>query len=277
MADSRIITLARERGSTATTRAGAMRWLKAHLGHAHPGLIGTTPDAPLIARCYICGAKEWEPCRDLKQCPIATGATFHLSRKWAKRSSSTPRDKANYLYTRRGERCLRRFGLMPKDDAEAYADSLTTALIPKIDYPYRTSESPGSFSFRVLIGERPGLNVTMQKEWGAYSKSCRYPAMGQHVTMTITVMTLQLFPSLTAQGDDGETRLIFDAEPIDGGYRVKWGEQTRGLKMREVSGYMIGTHLIEAESLAAAQRVYRTRAAKTVRARLGIAHKGAAA
>ena len=95
--------------------------------------------------------------------------------------------------------------------------------------------------------------------------------------MTVNVRTLQLFPSLTVKAVDGKPRLIFDAEPIDGGYRVKWGEQTRGLKMREVSGYMIGTHLIEAESLAAAQRVYRTCAAKTVRARLGIAHKGAAA
>ena len=271
MADSRIITLARERGSTATTRAGAMRWLNAHLGHAHPGLIATTPDAPLIAPCYVCGAREWQPCRDLQHCPIAKGARFHLSRKGKTRIQNTPRDRANYVYTRRGERCLRRFGMMPKDEAEACADSLTRALMPKIDYPYRTSDSPGSFSFRILIGEQPRLSVTTQNEWGAYSKSCRYPAMGQHVTMTITVMTLQLFPSLTAQGDDGKTRLIFDAEPIDGGYRVKWGEQGRGLDVREASGFYINGQLIEKSSPVEATALATRRRVIAVRTRLQLA------
>ncbi|HEX5426546.1 MAG TPA: hypothetical protein VFW94_23565 [Candidatus Acidoferrales bacterium] len=265
---SKLIKLAQARGSTATTRGGAMRWLKAHLGHPHPGLVATTADAPLIGRCYVCGAREWEPCRVSPHAPLAQGMKYHPTRKRSLRLIRTARDARDLHYNRRGARALKRFGLLAKDEAEAWAAALTRPLIPAVDYPYRMSDSPGSFGFHVAVGDKPRLSVDTGNEWGKYSKSCRYPATSQHVLLTVSVMTLQLFPSLTVVGKDRGTRLVIDAAPCEGGFRLVWGEQSRGLRVREAHGYLIGGHLIEMDSLEMAQKVWQHIAVKNVTRRL---------
>lgn len=276
--ESKIVALARERGSTANTRNGAMRWLLAHLGHPLPGIVATTEDGPLTVRCVACRAEPWQPCGTNAWIPMETGARFHRRRNavHAKHSLTEVRE---YVFTRRGERAMRRFGQMAKNDAEALADELTRKCIGEVVYPYRKSDSPGDFSLVVSLGENAKITVRTSAEWGRYGRSCRYAATTQTVSIVTNARTAQLIPGLRVEAANVEgVRLVCDAEHIEAPertLRVTWAEQSRGLSIREAKGYLIGDQLIEAASLQAAHAVWTRRIVKRINERLGVVRQTA--
>lgn len=126
--------------------------------------------------------------------------------------------------------------------------------LPSVTYPYRVSASPGDFDFVLRRGAAPSITVELTKQWGRYSRRCKYPALGQAVRAAVTEAALQLFPSLLCDG-----KLVLDAARAEEGYRMTWVEQTRGLDVRAAHGYLIYGYLIEGDYPAAMKIATRRR------------------
>ena len=194
-----VIDLAAARGSSATTRAGAHRYLLAHLQQPAEG-----NDAKRNRRI------EWER----QRCAL------------------------------RAERIAAGNGLWDRDTADALACELSglTSLCGT-DWPYRKSQSPGSWSFHVGLSD-DGLSHyshRVDKEWGRYSRRCKFPALSESIDIRVTAETAYLFPGLMRNG-----LFVLDAHRVaPREYTMQWLEQGRGLSEKVVCGYYIrGRHVI---------------------------------
>lgn len=173
--------------------------------------------------------------------------------------------RKDYELTRRGERCMKRFGLLSRPEAEAWAVSLTAPLTCQAEsalyaaWPYKASRSTwagGVNHISVQIGAIPEIKSFSTREW---SKNGKWSGSDSHQSLTVTPTTLGMFPTLMTP--DG--LVLIDAQLIGPReYRITWLEQSRGIELRAVEGFLIRGYHIQAANLEQARKkVLKVRAA----------------
>lgn len=161
---------------------------------------------------------------------------------------------------------------------------MSRIVIPFPRGSYLMPNNPAPSSYRVEIGEKPSVRFSTEKQWGHYSKACRYPALAVDCVCFVTERALQLVANLDVAALAvpcgyserlGLNRLVLDAEPVEPGiFRVVYVEQGRGLALFSAQGWLIAGHLYRAERLRTAQRQY-ARQFVTPRLRVAAARAGA--
>lgn len=207
----KIFALAVERGSTAKTLAGAVRFLRSH-----------------------------------QQLDVFSLSSLHQ----IARDANAVRQYRNEQFQRRAARIARALGLWDLDEAEQLAHSMTLyPIFNKNDFPYRHSLSPGTWSISLEVGDGT-FSHNIAREWGCYSRSCRYPALSEEIILRPTRRAFYYFPKLVV-----ENLVILDAQPLTPReFKMRWLEQGRGLSERAVDGYYIRGRHVTAPDLAAARK-----------------------
>lgn len=215
-----IVAIAQERGSSATTRKGAWKYIMSHL--------------------------------------TARNTTPLEKRGNTRRSNNLRGHKAaqDARYLQRACRIASASGMWAYDDACVHAASIDKQIFARAEsdlisaWPYKKSESRwagGDHHVSIAIG-RPDATGWSTREWSGNGK---WSGTDSHARLTVSRSALVLFPSLMTP--DGLA--LVDAEQVSPReYRITWVEQGRGFDLKTVSGWLIrGTH-VKAPTLAAARK-----------------------
>ncbi len=231
---AQVIAAAQATGSTATTWHGARRWM---LSHVVPALIDARP-------------RTW---RSSGYVPRVGGQTRcqYLRSSWIARIES------------RLERAALALGIWSMKDAEDLAASLTAPYLThamvdaSVNWPYRRSTSSwagGEHSVTVRLGDvQPAWNLEAHRHdmivaTGArcesskvWSSNGKWSGSNSDAVITTDLPTLLEFPTLRTR--DGlmlcRARKIGTRE-----YEVRWIEQSTGVSLKTVDGYLIrGYHV----------------------------------
>jgi hypothetical protein len=212
---SDVVNAAQASGSSAATFAGASRWI---LGHVKPASLDVHPDP------------------------------------WATKCRNTRKQYARKAWFARIEARLdcvaKSLGIWSLVDAEALAASLTKPYLDRATsaieshWPYRRSQSSwagGNHSVIVTLGV-PSARCESAKVW---SDNGKWSGTNSSAVITTDLETLAHFPTLmTADG-----LALCHAEQIGRReYKVSWIEQSTGMSLKTVSGYLIRGYHCKATS-----------------------------
>jgi len=149
------------------------------------------------------------------------------------------------------------WGMMSLPEAEAEAARLTTPLLYAAatyleqHWQYRRSESKwagGEHSVMVVIGDHQRANCTTDKVW---SDNKKWSGTNSSCTVTTDLPTIMEFPTLTVAG-----LMLCRARKVGvREYEVRWLEQSVGVQLREVDGWLIRGYHVVAKSLEQARRL----------------------
>ena len=282
---TQVIAAAQASGSTATTFAGAYRYLRTHLRVEVMGSRGLQlwakrrleilppgvhrDGAMLTDRHYdhatgrIVG-REWTP----QECWQAVESR----RRWERRQDRIAREiMADGRYGKRrkvlplldrqqydsaADAYCAQLGLPTLPEADAMAGTLTqpylTAAANALEnaWPYRQSQSSwagGHHSVRVALGT-PGAQCSSDRVW---SDNGKWSGTNSSATVTTDIPTLLAFPTLMTR--DGLA--LCHAEQIGPReFRVRWIEQSTGVSLKTVDGYLIRGYHVRAASVEQARK-----------------------
>lgn len=221
-----IVDLAQSRGSTATTAAGAKRFLLAHM------------PAPIHGLAVLGTGRKLGPWwrRD-----HSAATAYRLSRTRTRYYAWLDRIAAEH-------------GVWTLDAAEHEAQRLSEAVASRIGrrlesaWPYRRSKSRwagGDHVVSVTIAD--SVPVAHGETRRAWSKNGKWSGTDSRATLAITARAVAEF---------GERGLIvgglvtLDAERVGPReYRAVWAEQSRGVSLRSVHGWIIRGYHVTANSL----------------------------
>jgi hypothetical protein len=218
-----VIAAAAVGGSTATTFAGARRWILAH-----------TKSLPLDAR-----GRHWARC--------GTRAQYERN-AWVTRIE------------RRADAAAQALGYWSLADAEALAMELTGPYLAHASravanaWPYRRSTSSwagGNHTVCVRLTEQSqSLCYAACESKRVWSDNGKWSGSDSAATISTDLETLRLFPTLMADG-----LVLCRARQISAReYEVRWFEQSTGVRIKPVDGWLIrGVH-VTAKTLIAARR-----------------------
>lgn len=225
----KIIRLAAEQGSTATTYAGAMRYLR--------GQIAETPKFDSIRN---------------------RGA-------WNRDAAARHRYERGQM-ERRAERIAAALGAMSRTDAEGIARA-SVVEIPVSEWPYRRAKSSwagGDLSISIFLAQSPQdirASVENRRVWSSNGK---WSGNDTYASLTVTARAIQIFPGLISGG-----LVHLDAEPVGiREYRAVWCEQGRGVSMKIVEGWVIRGYHVRGNTLERARKIVAQKRTGAVLARL---------
>lgn len=231
------IASAQTAGSTATTWHGARRWILAHV--------------------------RILPLRDAAQYrhyPWSEDG-HRQDEQW--KAAARKKYYRNFWITRieaRADRTAKKLGYWSMADAEILASNLTTPYLRHaeaalwVNWPYRKSQSSwagGEHSVTVALGD-PRAHGESSRAW---SDNGKWSGTNSHASIYTDIPTLLEFPELMTK--DGLA--LCHAEKIGPReYRVRWIEQSTGVSLKTVDGYLIRGYHVRAPGIQSA----RTKAAK---------------
>jgi hypothetical protein len=156
----------------------------------------------------------------------------------------------------RADRVARKRGLWSLEDAEVLAGNLTAPYLRSAEsalttaWPYRRSESSwagGEHSVRVAIGT-PSAYCSTERVWSANGK---WSGSNSHATITTDLATLLEFHTLMTR--DGLA--LCRAEKIGPReYKATWIEQSTGVSLKTVDGYLIRGYHVRAPGIESARK-----------------------
>ena len=292
-----VIDLARVTGSTATTFAGAYRFLR-----SHPRYVRPIPGVGMWSQMRNRRVDPLPRKLDLDSSPATRTITPHEAwrltdsrRRWELRQDRLAREimaEGRYLTDRRRKpvALLSRdeyelvayntcyaMGLMSIPDAETLAASLTTPFLHAAAtalaaaWPYRRSTSSwagGEHTVSVRIADSGfcGASCETEKVW---SDNGKWSGSNSRASIATNLATLMEFPTLMTR--DG--LVLCHAEKLaPREYRVTWIEQSTGVALKTIDGYLIRGYHVRASGIEQARKkAYAARSqglAATLRARV---------
>lgn len=234
-----IVELAQSRGSTATTSAGARRYLLSQLS--------SSSSQELHQR----GAKE-------PYFRTALHAADYRKSAWDARM------------LRRGEAACGRVGCWPYDVASALSSEIDSKILAGIikaiseGHTYRVANSRwagGKHSITVEFADQLGISARGEsvREWSSNGKWSGNNSVHRYKLSRSVPTELLVVGGL----------VTLDAQPVGPReYRAAWAEQGRGFDLNIVHGFIIRGFHVRGESLSRARKVARTARAKTLTTRL---------
>ena len=155
-----IIELAAQRGSTATTRAGAMRYLLAHLAR---------PSAEFMGRKSQTRTRKQYDDERYERRAARIAAAIGV---WDRSAADALAD-------------------------ELSAVGRQTHAWP---YRVSQSPGARQIRFDISSDGVPHFSHVVKDEWGCYSSRCKYPAKSETINLSVTAETACYFPTLICQG-----------------------------------------------------------------------------
>lgn len=214
------ISAAQAAGSSATTWSGGKRWLLSHV----------TP-APLFATAR----RRWDRGETRKQ---------YARRAWIARME------------RRIDVAAQKLGKWSMADAIELSDFLTRPYLARAEqaltsaWPYRQSDSKwagGDHSVTVRLAT-PSAQCSTSRAW---SDNGKWSGTNSHAIITTDIPTLLTFPTLMTR--DGLA--LCHVEQIgQREYSAKWIEQSVGVGLKTVEGYLIRGYHVRAPGIASARK-----------------------
>jgi hypothetical protein len=243
-----VIETAQTAGSTATTWHGARRWVLAHVveypidrSHGRGRMVSPIT---VYARRYGADGRALDPRIVLR------GRDAYLRTAWL------PRIEA------RADVEAERRGIWAMDSAAREADRLTEPYLTYASvaltnsWPYRRSQSSwagGEHTVSVSLTDTgtstaAGANCATERAWSTNGK---WSGTNSHAHIYTDIPTLLAFPSLmTADG-----LALCHAERIGAReYKVRWIEQSAGVALKTVDGYLIRGYHVRAPGIASARK-----------------------
>lgn len=213
-----IIALATELGSSASTAKGAHRYIMSHQ-------VRPWTNAPR--------AERWTRGQAAREKYLEDRRLGREDRAYARLGKLSPRQIAARNAKRDRTICAR---------AEANLAE---------NWPYRRSESRwagGELAVSVSIGASPSVDAHNETVW---SRNKKWSGNNTKVSVVATRRCLRIFPRLTTP--DG--LLVIDARKIaPREYEITWAEQSRGVSLREVSGWLIRGYHVQAKNVEEARK-----------------------
>lgn len=257
-AAARIIRKAAEAGSHATTVAGALAFLHAHLPRPLAGLVhlgspesqppvkasrADGPDSHIPGIAWTHGARAERRARALADRLIETAPTRVLRALARRRTRLTP-DVLKRATTLLSQAIARR---LAKHLAE--------------HWPYRRSESAwagGGHSVKVTLGPEPGADGGSERAW---SRNGKWSGTNSYANLCITQRCYDALGTDLLIGG----LVTLDCEAVaPREYAAAWAEQGRGFELKVVRGWIVRGYHVTGGTLEAARR----KAAKARRERL---------
>ena len=257
---SKIIAKAQAAGSTATTNAGARRYLLAHLPPPVQGLkklealanLASRIGLPLLAPRHPGNRNSWYAARQESRMNI------------------------------RADRYAHSLGVISLSAATAWAETEDRAVVDRIGLTYADcyavpsgSWAGGNVGVSITLGDRPAAHAETVRVWSDNGKWS-----GNDLSARVTV-TRRAVLEMGAEGLVVAGLLTLDAEKVGPReFRATWAAQKGALGLKTVSGWIIrGYHSIRktlaaARKEAAAARSEQAQAALKARARKHLAATG---
>lgn len=237
---SRLVALAQSRGSRATTRGGAKRFLLENLPEPLPGLVrlrtparwGTVPAGRSLAQ----------------HCDPHVARARALARRL---SADSPGYPAWGQFAARAGHPLTADVIEWLDELtlEAWRNAALNELLHR--WPYRRSSSGwagGDHYIRLDIGDVPGARGWSDKVW---SRNGQWSGTDSHARLTVTTRCLRAMAGRIVVGD----LITLDCESVGPReFRATWAEQSRGFDLKLVEGWIIRGQHVKASSLASARK-----------------------
>lgn len=245
-AAQRIIAKANAKGSSATTVKGAIAYLLSHLPSPIAGLAHVT-DPTNHRRCE----------------------SFSDRNTWDKKISWTHDERAEKRASAISARVLNKYPRLPFAKARSFCRKQTPDIVERVTkqvgivigkrlavflanaWPYRYSESRwagGEHNVNVQIGTGPRASCSTYRVW---SRNGKWSGTNSDANLTISARCYEaLGTNLTIGG-----LITLDCEEVDAReYRATWAEQSKGLALKVVDGWIVRGYHVGGGTLEAARR-----------------------
>ncbi len=242
----RIIEKAQAQGSTATTVAGALRFLRANLPPAIPGLAYLDHPTGFPPRAHRDQERKWDRATAWTHDERVTRRARDIVQKLLTQHPAQPFSKVCSACGKLTADIAERVSTLL---ARRIADPLAQVLADT--WPYRCSNSRwagGEHEVTVKIEQAPAATCESKRVWSSNGK---WSGTNSEATLHITPRCYDTFGSNLIIGG----LITLDAEAVGiREYRATWAEQGKGFALKVVEGWIIRGYHVAGGTLEAARR-----------------------